>query len=74
MIARRTATVLAGEIKLDDPIDLPDRSRVTVLIEPSSVETASRQEAMTRLEELCRDHPVSSGGQRFSRDELHERR
>lgn len=74
MIARRTATVLAGEIKLDDPIDLPDRSRVTVLIEPSSVETASWQEAMTRLEELCRDHPVSSGGQRFSRDELHERR
>ena len=74
MIARRTATVVAGEIKLDDPIDLPDRSRVTVLIEPTIADATNWQEAMTRLEELCHDHPIRSGGQRFSRDELHERR
>jgi len=72
MIVRRTATVLAGEIKLDDPINLPDRSRVTVLIEPMAAETTNWQQAMTRLEELCRNHPVSSGGQRYLREELHD--
>lgn len=72
MISRRTAMVLAGEIKLDDPINLPDRSRVTVLIEPMAAETTNWQQAMTRLEELCRNHPVSSGGQRYLREELHD--
>ena len=44
MIARIAATVVDGGLKLDEPVPLPARTRVTVTIEPVS-DQAQRQAA-----------------------------
>ena len=84
-----TATVVNGSLQLDEPVDLPDQSRVDVTIETgaadktsrpelSKSETAgrdvqSRREAFERFRKLTEEHPLHLGGRRFTREELHER-
>ena len=48
MIARIAATVVDGELKLDEPAPLPARIRVTVTIEPVS-DQAQRRAAWERF-------------------------
>ncbi|MCE9557041.1 MAG: hypothetical protein K8T91_27150 [Planctomycetes bacterium] len=67
-----TATVLGGELKLDQPLALPDQSRVRVTIQPV-VSNEGWRRALDSLERLRRDRPIHSGGLRFTRDELHDR-
>lgn len=68
-----TATVLGGELKLDRPLSLPDQSSVRVTIHPVVSNEGWRQ-ALDSLDRLRRDQPIHSGGLRYTRDELHERR
>jgi hypothetical protein len=67
-----TATVLGGELKLDQPLLLPDQSRVRVTIQPIASNDGWRL-ALDALDRLRRDQPIHSGGLRFTRDELHDR-
>lgn len=67
-----TATVLGGALKLDQPLSLPDQSRVRVTIQPV-VSNEGWRRALHSLERLRRDRPIHSGGLRYNRDELHDR-
>ena len=68
------ATVMNGALQFDEPVDLPDRSRVEVTIRPMSNDTESDgDEAFESLMQLIRERPIHSGGRHFTREELHER-
>jgi len=68
------ATVEKGQLTLDKPLDLPDRSRVQLTVEPIPDSGNGPVAAWQSLRQRVRERPVYSGGQHFSRDELHERR
>ena len=67
-----TGTVLGGILKLDQPLSLPDQSRVRVTIQPV-VSNEGWLHALSALERLRQEQPIRSGGQCYTRDELHER-
>jgi predicted DNA-binding antitoxin AbrB/MazE fold protein len=69
------ATVINGVFHPDEPVQLPDRSRVRLTIEPIeawSPETA--RAALARIQARLQERPIHGGGVRYTRDELHERR
>lgn len=68
------ATVLDGGLELDEPVGFPDRYRVQVSVEPLPAAEQDWQAAFQAFQELCAERPIDSGGARFSREELHERR
>lgn len=72
MIARIAGTVIDGELKLDQPIPLPARTRVTVTIE-TITEQAPRQAAWERFQRRLGEHPLHLGGRDWSRENLYER-
>jgi hypothetical protein len=72
MISRISATVVDGELKLDEPVPLPARTRVTVTIETVTHEEP-RQAAWQRFERRLREHPLHLGGRDWSREDLYER-
>jgi hypothetical protein len=63
-----------GGLELDQRLDLPDQSRVRVAIEPLESWKTRVSAGWQSLKEFCELHPVHSGGRRYTRDELHERR
>ena len=67
-----TGTVLGGQLKLDEPLSLPDQSRVRVTIQPV-VSNDGWAIALKALDRLRQERPIDSGGLRYTRDELHER-
>ena len=69
------ATVVDGELKLDAPLDLPDASRVKIVVEVELDEDqhARFRDGVARIEKLKREQPINSGGLWFNRDQLHER-
>ncbi len=76
MKTEMTGTVVGGVLQLDGRLALPDRSRVLVKIEPipGDAETSDARSAFESFKKLTEEHRIDSGGRRFSRDELHERR
>jgi hypothetical protein len=74
MKTQAIATVENGQLTLDEPLDLPDRSRVYVTVEPISDARNDPLTAWQSLRQRVRERPVHSGGRHFTRDELHERR
>lgn len=73
MTTEVTGTVIGGRLELDQPLALRDNTRVTVVISPISDERAQRLEAFERWRKHIEEHPIDSGGLRFTREELHER-
>jgi hypothetical protein len=73
-ITETTATVVGGGLTLDHPLDLPDRSRVRVAVEPLEGWKERFAAGLDSWKEFCEQRPVHSGGRRYTRDELHERR
>jgi hypothetical protein len=77
MTTQATGTVIDGQLQLDRPLPLPNQSRVTVTVQSAIDVPADWRERMTQglaaMEKLKADHPIGSGGLRFTRDELHER-
>ena len=74
MKTETTGTVVAGVLQLDERLDLPDNSRVRVVIQPLEEWRTRFQSGLKEWKQLCQDRPVDSGGRRYTRDELHERR
>jgi hypothetical protein len=75
MNTEMTGTVVGGVLQLDGRLALPDRSRVRVRIEPipGDAEPTDDESAFELFKKLTEEHPIDSGGLRYSRDELHER-
>ncbi len=67
-------TVVAGALRLDQRLDLPDQSRVRVAVEPLEGWQARFRAGLESWKALCEEHPIHAGGRRYSRDELRERR
>ncbi len=74
MRTQTTGTIVDGALELDQRIDLPDHSRVRVAIEPLESWRSKFQAGLNEWRSLCERRPIHSGGRRFTRDELHERR
>ena len=74
MKSRMTATVENGQLKLDERLQLPDASRVQVTIESVGDWRSTFKAGLASWIQLCDERPVRSGGRRFTREELHERR
>ena len=75
MTSQITATFVNGMLKPDQTLPLADQTRVKLTIEP--IEEWSHEAALAAWEALkahIREHPLHFGGQRYTRDELHERR
>jgi hypothetical protein len=72
MRTQLTATVNHGQLELDEPLDLPDRSRVEVTVELREDWRKRYLAGLERLRLLVQEQPIRAGV-RFSRDELHER-
>ncbi len=66
-------TVVAGALRLDQQLDLPDQSRVRVAVEPLEGWQARLREGWKAWKKFSDEHPIHAGGRRYSRDELHER-
>lgn len=73
MKAQTTGTLIDGVVQLDQPVNLPNNSRVNVSIEPMSIDPTEARVAFDALKKRLRERPIHSGGRRFTRDELHER-
>jgi hypothetical protein len=68
-----TGIVVGDTIQLDQPLGIPDRTAVTVTVQPIA---NTRQEAILaweRIQKRLEERPIHGGGKRFTRDELHER-
>ena len=74
MRTETTGTIVAGVLQLDERIDLPDNSRVRVAVEPLEEWRTRFQTGLKAWKRLCQHRPVNSGGRRYTREELHERR
>jgi predicted DNA-binding antitoxin AbrB/MazE fold protein len=69
------AILTNGVLKPDHPLPQPDQTRVRLTIEPIepwSAEGAKR--ALDAIQARLKERPIDSGGVRYTRDELHERR
>lgn len=63
-----------GMLKPDQALDLPNRQRVHLIVQPVGVpHNGDRREARRRLIERLRRSSLSFGGPMPNREELHER-
>ncbi len=75
MIEVVTATFEDGVLKLHEPLNLPAHCRVRLVVQPLDEQAeGTRQRAWEALEALWRQSDLDSGGERLTRDQLHERR
>ena len=73
MTTQVMATVVDGELKLDDKLELPDSARVKVTVEAVADWREKMRRGIDEMEQSSREHPLHLGGRRFTRDELYER-
>ncbi len=69
-----TATFENGVLKPDESLALPPGTRVRLIVESLDASLEAKDKAWQELEELWEEASVDSGGVRFTRDQLHERR
>ncbi len=67
-----TATFENGLLKPHEPLNLSPGSKVRLIVEPLGEAEAAERD-WQELEKLWEETSVDSGGQRMTRDELHER-
>lgn len=73
MTAHATGTLMGAVIQLDHAINLPNRTRVNLSIEPVEEPVVSTRIAFETFKRLIDEHPIRSCGGHHTRDELHER-
>lgn len=75
MTTQVNATVVNGMLKPDELLTLADETRVRLTIEPlEEWSPAKAPAAWEAIQEQLKEHPPHFGGQRYTRDEMHERR
>lgn len=73
MITRATATIVDGSLMLDQKLNLPDQSRVSVTVETLDREAAIRQREVASLLESFAKYSRPLGPRPWKREELYER-
>jgi hypothetical protein len=73
MKVQTSATVNQGQLILDEPLPLPNDSRVQVTVEADEDWRARYRAGLDELLRLNRERPIKAGI-RFSREELYDRR
>jgi predicted DNA-binding antitoxin AbrB/MazE fold protein len=68
-----TATFEDGMLKPDAPLNLPQRARVRLFVEPLDELTGDSRKVWAELEQLWDEVSVDTQGARMTRDQLHER-
>ena len=68
--ATLSATVIDGQLQLDEPLSLPNQSRVHVRVEASNLQAQLAWEA---IKEQLKRHPIHAAGAHFTREELNDR-
>jgi hypothetical protein len=75
MTTHVSATWTGGVLKPDSALPLPDQTRVRLTVEPIGEWSPEKaRAAWDSTQALLRERPINSGGMRFTRDQLHERR
>ena len=74
MKTTHTATVVDGSLKLDDPLNLPEQSRVEITVAPIAKDVDRKLEALRNFRALSDATPLFGAAERLTRDQLHERR
>ncbi len=69
-----TGTLIDRTVQLDENVDLPNHSRVSVSLEALGGDSDEAAAALERFLNRAEQRVFDSGGMRFTRDELHERR
>lgn len=69
-----TAVYENGLLRPEQKLDLPPHTRVRLTVEAVDARAGADDEAWSELERMWADRPVDSGGDRLTRDQLHERR
>ncbi len=71
-----TATFEDGVLKPHEPLSLLPHCRVRVAVEPLEDEETQlrRRQAWETIERLWRESTLDSGGERLTREQLHQRR
>jgi ribosomal protein S16 len=68
-----SATWTGGTFKPDEVV--PDQTRVRLTVEPiDEWSPEGARAALEAIKRLVREQPISSGGVRYTREQLHERR
>lgn len=73
MTTQVEAVLSNGVLKPDQPLPLPDQTRVRLTVEPLA-EQLEPMEAWESLKAWLREKPLRGLGRHLTRDELHERR
>ena len=73
MITHATATVVDGSLRLDEKLNLPDQSRVSVTLEPLDGEETVRQRDLASLFESFAKYSRPVGPRTWKREDLYER-
>lgn len=63
-----------GMLKLQQPLPFAEREHVRVTVESKNQSRDKLRLGLAALRQLCGEQPIHSGGLRFTREELHERR
>lgn len=67
------ATYDQGVLRPDTPLTLPQGTRVQLIIQPLPDAAQNWEDRFAEFERFLKDHPISSGGLKFTRDELYDR-
>ncbi|MCC7337717.1 MAG: hypothetical protein IT422_21725 [Pirellulaceae bacterium] len=69
-------TLVDGIVRLDECVDIPNNTRVKVVLQTLDLDDSQSRyvQGLQAWIQSCQDHPISSGGLKYTRDELHERR
>lgn len=78
MTTQIEATLINGVLKPDQPLPLPDQTRLRLTIEPiTPIEEWSPEKskaAWEAIQQRLKERPIHGGGVHYTRGELHERR
>jgi hypothetical protein len=67
------AVIENGQIKLSEPLALPENTKVQVTIAPLDSDRLARVEAVKSMFAIFDEHPIYGGTTKFSREELYDR-
>lgn len=69
-----SVTYTNGVLKPDERLDLPEGTRLRAVIQPAAPDPVAAEEAMETIRRIRESGAFRSGGRKYTRDEMHERR